>query len=100
MAMRSEDRSSRRRSKPRKQQVLPGDAHRDAVVFDVLHAVKGFTDKELAQASGRIDNKHLARSTIRKLRLGPRYGGTRFPRLLTIEKILSAAKKRLYVGDE
>lgn len=100
MAMRSEGRSSRRKSKPRKRQVLPGDVHRDAVVFDVLHAVRGFTDKELAEKSSTLDNKPLNRTTVRRLRLGAWRGGTRFPRLLTIEKILKAARKRLVIRDE
>lgn len=65
----------------------------DAAVFDVLHAVSRFSDKELAEKSG------LTATTVRNLRNGPKYGGTRFPRHLTFTRLLEVAGKTYVIRD-
>lgn len=51
----------------------PSRPTRDEEVFELLHAVKDFTAKDLTQAS------FLSPSTVHKIRKGPKYGGTRSP---------------------
>lgn len=65
----------------------------DAAVFDVLHALANFSDKELADKSG------LCRVTVRNLRNGPKYGGTRFPRHITFTRLLEVAGKTYVIRD-
>jgi hypothetical protein len=65
----------------------------DKDIFDVLHALKSFTDEELAKEA------KVEKITIRRLRNGPKYGGTRFPRHTTYQRLLRVAKKHFVIRD-
>lgn len=55
---------------------------RDQITFDLLRLIRDQPDSKVARAAG------LSPSTLRRLRLGPSAGGTRYPQNLTIDLIL------------
>lgn len=59
----------------------------DREVFTILRMIKlsGKSDKELSLESS------IAVSTIRKMRIGYKYGGTRYPRSITLQLLAQAA---------
>lgn len=65
----------------------------DVAIFDVLHAVKDFSDEELAKKAG------VRKRTIRALRNGPKHGGTRYPRHITFSRLLKVANKTYVIRD-
>lgn len=65
----------------------------DVAVFDVLHAVRDFSDEELAKKAG------LRKITVRRLRNGPKHGGTRYPRHITFTRLLKVANKTYVIRD-
>lgn len=95
--------SSQRSARPRKRPVRNFQPHPlDAVVFDVLHEVRNLTTAQIRKNSAVNGSKSLSYSTIRKIRLGPAYNGTRFPRVQTLIKMLKAKnpKLNLTIGEE
>lgn len=60
------------------------DIQKDLATFQTLRIIRGFKHKEVSDAAG------LSPSTIRKLRLPVKDGGTRYPRNSTIDVILEA----------
>ena len=59
------------------------------LVFMVLHENRHLSTKDLAFKAD------LSFSTVKKLRLGPKYGGTRNPFLSTIQKLAKVAGMEL-----
>lgn len=70
-----------RRSK-RRMRIRPEYDHR---VHDVLNAVAGISTATLAERT------FLSATTIRKWRLGPKYGGTRYPLGVNLEELARVA---------
>lgn len=56
----------------------------DRTVFDILHAAKGIPAKEIAEKT------FISVQTIYNMRKGPKFGGTRYPRMLTMTAIAKA----------
>lgn len=57
----------------------------DAIVFDVLHAIKGRKASEIAAQTW------VSQSTIAKWRLGYEHGGTRWPQHATLAAVAAVA---------
>lgn len=57
----------------------------DRAVFQVLHAIRHLSDKEVAAQS------FVSAQTIRKWRLGPKYGGVRYPLHCTLSAVARVA---------
>lgn len=96
-------RNFKRKGKLQKRRVRNFQPHPlDAVVFDVLHEVRNLTSGQIRRGSAVDGSKSLSYSTIRKIRLGPAYGGTRLPRVQTLVKMLKAKnpKLNLMIGEE
>lgn len=72
----------------------PKRPERDRDVFTLLHALRGKETKDLAKRS------FLAATTIRKIRVGPSHGGTRYPRHTTMVELARLAGKRWELVDD
>lgn len=66
---------------PRKSRRQSVDEEIDVAVFQVLHALRGLSAAKAAANAG------VCTSTIYKLRRGPKYGGTRYPRFRTLREL-------------
>lgn len=58
---------------------------RDEQVFEVLHLVHNLSAAEIAR------NSCVCASTVHKARIGPKHGGTRYPRHMTLRAIAAVA---------
>jgi transcriptional regulator with XRE-family HTH domain len=68
-------------------------ALRDRQHFITLRLIKGKSPSEVAKETG------MSASTIAKWRVDPRRGGTRYPRMNSIVKVLDACNADLEVVD-
>lgn len=66
----------------------------DRMVFDVAHALVGMSAKEVAEKAG------ISINTVYNIRKGPKFGGTRYPRGLTLQRMLQAAGRKFIIIDE
>lgn len=57
----------------------------DRAVFEVLHAIRDRSSVDVAREAGISDQ------TVRKLRWGPKYGGTRRPTHMTLDRLARVA---------